>query len=265
MKTSIITALFLFIVVSGMSFAHAGSETAKGSRILKGDGAYTITGNTGPSGYFENRLLLAIDRLRDIPNEDGEYERYSYYGDPEEKKEEVTDVPPHMIDVNVGSSAFEVGYGDVYPLNYPMIFTSGVNLLFDFDDYLILRGNVCLGNETIPGITLKVGLEGLLGRSEKDDNMGSLGILVSAAYDQRSKSGIPFEFALQFGLAPSSLCFFDFDEYMEFEATLGIHIFTGERRGTIYVGYRYINLGFAEDDTDDLSDSTPILGFKYRF
>ncbi len=183
----------------------------------------------------------------------------------EEKKEGETEIPPYVIDINVGSSALELGYGEVYPLDYPMIITTGVNTLFDFDDYLLLRGNICLGNETIPGITLKIGLEGLLGRSDNDDYMGSVGVLVSAAYDQRSKSGIPFEFSLQFGLAPSTLCFFDFDEYMEFEAALGLHLFTGKRRGTIYVGYRYINLGFDEDDTDDLSDSTPILGFKYMF
>ena len=262
MKSRIIITLLLSVLFSGVSFGATTGE-AKDVPTMKGDGIYTIVEKQDRSNF--DGTLLAIDKLSEIPNENGKYERYSYYGDSDEAKDDEPSIPPYMIDINVGSSALELGYGEVYPLNYPMIVTTGVNTLFDFDDYLLLRGNICLGNETIPGITLKIGFEGLLGRNDSDDNLGSVGVLVSAAYDQRSKSGIPFEFSLQFGLAPSTLCFFDLDEYMEFEAILGLHLFTGERRGTIYVGYRYINIGFDDDGTDDLSDSTPLLGFKYRF
>lgn len=250
MKLTIRILIFVFIAVPGVCHAKTFRDD---NFQLKGE--YSI------SSASENMpLYCQIDRWREVPDPDSDswYQSGDSYGDDSEGSSGF----PHTLHFDVGS-ALELGYGEQFLFKDPIIFTNGIKAVVGFDDYYLLLGNLSMGNEIVTGWTMNIGLEAVLGMGGTDDDyIGGVGVKVFVEYDQKYEEGVTFEFNIGMSLAPTATCFLDAEEFLEFKTTIGMNLFSGETRGTIYVGFRYIDIQF---ENEEVSEGTPVIGFRYRF
>ena len=148
--------------------------------------------------------------------------------------------------------------------------TAGIGGVYNdnHDDYKIADVKFALGDKIlIPGLKCEVGFKGLLGEVEKDHRDGDLmaiGFLLSAAYEiAEIPLPIPVEVSASVCVAPSPLCFWDSERYLEIGTSLGFHIV---KNGAIVLGYKYIKVRIDEHHRHwNMRDDVVFVGLRLKY
>lgn len=153
-------------------------------------------------------------------------------------------------------------------------FTSvGVGVLYGKDDYLFLTTDASVGNyQFIQNVDFRIGFKGLAGTIDADGadgNAAGIGFMLAAIYEIPevelfTDRYFDFEISASVTHAPNPLCFSDADQYTQYEGTVGVHVLDN-RRGTILLGYRSIQIDINDASIGDISNSGPFVGYRFRF
>lgn len=172
------------------------------------------------------------------------------------------------FEINSNDSVLEARLGGEFPLE-ANTFHGGISALYDSDDYSLVALDAAVGNNVLgPDAFFYLGLKGFFGsvefRPEDADAMG-VGFLLGGEFEPFRFRDLPLVMTGHLVGAFGPMNFGDNDGYMEFKTTVGLN-FLAERRGGIFVGYRFLNMEFEDDfDEDGLSKSEVFLGLRFRY
>jgi hypothetical protein len=144
----------------------------------------------------------------------------------------------------------------------------GFGTIYSADDYFFSNLNGALKDEVfIPGLTLGLGLKGLVGKAEIKDNefdLLAIGFLAVGDYDFRKEfPGLPLVASLSISFAPEPLSFLESKRYLEFTGAVSCYLI---EKGAVVAGYRIIQARFDNPSSEDkMSDSGFYFGLKLDF
>ncbi|MBU0992487.1 MAG: hypothetical protein KJ737_08345 [Proteobacteria bacterium] len=155
----------------------------------------------------------------------------------------------------------ESGYGSL---------STGVNILFNDDEYTILKGNFMLsGDPFLPGLRYGVGFEPIIGKIEnrkgsRDGDLLAFGFLFQMAYDLYSSQWkVPVDVIMDLCFAPDPLTSNESTLYTGVKACVEYRILIN---ASISCEYRYTRADFEYSGRDwELSDHIYLLGYTMRF
>ncbi len=171
------------------------------------------------------------------------------------------------IEVNTNSSDLEAKID--YQLEfYESNIDIGAGMIYSSEDYFFSNLNFALKDEVfIPGLTLGLGLKGLVGVAEinnKDFNLLAISFLAVGEYDFRNDfPGLPIVVSASISMAPRTLCFLESERYLEFTSAVYVYLL---KNGAVVAGYRSISARFEKSsDEEKKSDDGLFFGFKLSF
>ncbi len=148
------------------------------------------------------------------------------------------------------------------------ILTVGVGGIFSREDYRIGNLHFSLKDEVfVPALTLGLGLKGVLGTAENDDedyDLAGVGFVVLGEYDFR-KVYYNFPIVVQSDVtaAPNPMTFGDTDSYTEFNLRLKGYVV---QSAALVLGYKSIVVRFDKDSNDSkFSDDMIYFGIEFSF
>lgn len=145
---------------------------------------------------------------------------------------------------------------------------SGVYTDDDDTEYKWASLDATVGSDTLfPGMTLDIGLRGILGDADEpgaSGNVGAIGFTAAAGYIfSRAVFPIPLEVFGGLTWAPQPLSFLDADRYLEANMGVGLQVI---KNASIIASYTYYHLEMESDSADwSLNDDVFRAGLLLRF
>jgi hypothetical protein len=172
------------------------------------------------------------------------------------------------FEFNSNNSVLEGRLGGEWPMK-ANTFHGGASALYDSDDYAVFALDAAAGNTVLgPDAFFYLGLKGLYGNVEfepEDADVMSVGFLLGGEYEPYRFRDLPVVLTGHLVGAFGPMNFGDNDGYMEFKTTAGVN-FLADRRGGIFIGYRYLSFDFEDDfDQDALNKSEVFFGIRFRY
>jgi hypothetical protein len=173
----------------------------------------------------------------------------------------------YELEVMASRSDLEARYCADLPLEKGILST-GLGVIYRNEDYWIADMKLTLGEELwAPGLRLHIGLKGLVGEVERDQNKGGLtavGVLVSARYSiPPTISPLPLGVSAGVSFAPEFLCFSDAERYLDVRTSLDFRV---AKNGEILLGYRCVHARLEDDRVRwKISDATLFIGYRLSY
>lgn len=174
------------------------------------------------------------------------------------------------IDLSAGSDSATGGIHYRHYVDTGFIKFGATGLYNSDDDATMRLGsfNFFGGSDTLsPGLTVEIGLRGIIGNAERNQYSGNIGNVGFAGnidyFFSPNFSPLPIEFFGMLAWAPEALSFQDAKDY--FELTLGTGVRIG-RYASLRLSYSSYNLGMEEGSKDwSLNSNSLRLGLVLRF
>jgi hypothetical protein len=174
------------------------------------------------------------------------------------------------MDLSAGPTSLTGGLHYKQYLDTGYLRVGGTGVYTDDDDTNYKWGSFdfTVGSDTlIPGMTLDVGLRGILGKAEDSDNsgdVGAVGFTSNAGYlFSRDVFPIPLEVFGGLTWAPAPLAFMDTDNYFEANLGVGLRVI---KNASIIASYSYYHLKMESGSSDwHLDDNVFRAGLLLRF
>ncbi len=239
---------------------------------------------------YKQQEILEQGKEQDKKSKKDHYD----YGDLFDPKKVIRFAVPFRFEINANTSVVEAAFDVTWDPFEPFTKSAGIGILYDVDEYSVFYCDFSLGRRDFlgaEGLTFKMGFDGLFGTIEtsteetstgengtevttkkKDYDLGALGLTLSFEVDIPEESAdyycfIPLglELSGKLSFAPGPICFMDAEQYMLMQMALGFHIIEMKNaRGTLLLGYRQLQIDFADSDRN-VSDGSVYLGFKFKF
>ena len=173
-----------------------------------------------------------------------------------------------LFEFNSNNSVLEGRLGAEWPMG-ANTFHGGVSALYDSEDYSLFALDAAVGNSVLgPEAFFFLGLKGVYGTVEfepEDADAMAVGFLLGGEFEPYRFRDLPLVLNGHLVGALGPMNFGDNDGYLEFKTTVGVN-FLAERRGGVFVGYRYLNFDFEDDfSADSLSKNEIFLGLRFRY
>lgn len=174
------------------------------------------------------------------------------------------------LDLMAGTESISGGihYKDYIESGYYRIGGSVVHTDDDDVEYTLGSLNLTVGSDTLaPGFTCEVGVRGIFGTADDggySGDVGALGFTGEAGYlFPTDLIPVPLEVFGGLTWAPSPLSFADTDNYLEFNAGVGLRIL---RNASIRASYTHYRIDMDSGPGDwDLEEDAFRLGLAMRF
>lgn len=174
------------------------------------------------------------------------------------------------LDLTAGESTVSGGvhYKGYIDSGYYRFGGSGIYTDDDDTEYTIGSLDLTVGSDImVPGLNCEVGLRGIYGTADEDDDSGDIGAVAftgSAGYLFPSDMiPIPVEVFGAVTWAPEPLAFEDTEMYLEFKIGVGVHIM---RNASIVASYTNYHIDMTSGPGDWTLDDDPFqIGLSMRF
>lgn len=173
------------------------------------------------------------------------------------------------IDLSAGSESATGGIHYRHFVDTGFIKLGATGLYNSDDDATLRLGSLdfLAGSDTLsPGLTIEIGLKGIFGNCEKNQdsgNIGNVGFAGNIEYFFTPKfSPLPIEAFGMITWAPEALSFQDARDYFEFTLGAGVRI---GRYASVRLSYSIYNLEMKNEPDWDLSTNSFRLGLVLRF